>query len=84
MSEGKLEELIKRKRAFLRQAKKDYAAGGNDMLDDVEAALREAKAEIAHNLALASCLREEEGEEAWHSECQSMFDGWLEKWFGKT
>ncbi len=84
MSEGKLEELIKQKRAFLIQTRKDYAEGGNDMLDDMETALKEAKTEIIHNLELASCLREEEGEEAWHKECQSMFNTWLEKWFGKT
>ena len=54
MSGGKLEELIKQKRAFLRQALKDYSAGGNDMLDDVEALLEEAKAEITHNLELAN------------------------------
>ncbi len=83
MSEGKLEEMVRQKRAFLQQAKKDYASGGNDMLDDVEAALREAKTEILHNLELAGCLREEEGEEAWHNECQSMFNSWLTKWFGK-
>lgn len=83
MSEGKLEELIQKKRAFLVQAKKDYATGGNDMLDDVEATLAEAKAELAHNLALASCLREEEGEAAWRKECLSMFNNWFEKWFGK-
>ncbi len=53
------------------------------MLDDVEALLEEAKAEITHNLELASCLREEEGEEAWRKECHSMFNAWFEKWFGK-
>lgn len=35
--QGKLEELIQQKRAFLNASVKDYAAGGNDMLDDVEA-----------------------------------------------
>jgi len=84
MSEGKIEQLIKQKRILLRQALKDYSAGGNDMLDDVEIVLQEAKAEIAHNLELASCLREEEGEEAWQKECLSMFNAWYEKWFGKT
>ncbi len=82
MSEGKLDQLIKQKRAFLRQTTKDYASGGNDMLDDVEAMLQEAKAEITHNLELASCLREE-GEEAYRKECLSMFNAWYEKWFGK-
>jgi len=82
MSEGKIEHLIKQKRIFLRQALKDYSAGGNDMLDDVEAMLSEAKAEITHNLELASCLKEEEGEEAWQRECFSMFNAWYEKWFG--
>jgi hypothetical protein len=82
MSEGKINQLIKQKRIFLRQALKDYSAGGNDMLDDVEALLQEAKAEITHNLELASCLREEEGEAAWQKECLSMFNAWYEKWFG--
>jgi hypothetical protein len=82
MSEGKLEQLIKQKRAFLRQTMKDYSVGGNDMLDDVEALLEEAKAEITHNLELASCLREDEGEEAWRKECLSMFNEWFGKWFG--
>ena len=83
MSEGKIEQLIKQKRTFLRQALKDYSAGGNDMLDDIEGLLNEAKAEITHNLELASCLREEEGEEPWQKECLSMFNAWYEKWFGK-
>jgi len=83
MSEGKLEQLIKQKRVFLRQAMKDYSAGGSDMLDDVELVLEEAKSEIIHNLELASCLKEEEGEEAWQKECLSMFNSWFEKWFGK-
>ena len=82
MSEGKLEQLIKQKRVFLRQTMKDYCAGGNDMLDDVESLLEEAKAEITHNLELANCLREEEGEEAWRKECLSMYYTWFEKWFG--
>jgi hypothetical protein len=84
MSEGKIEQLIKKKRVFLRQALKDYSAGGNDMLDDLEVLLSEAKAEITHNLELASCLKEEEGEEAWQKECFSMFNVWYEKWFGTT
>ena len=83
MSEGRLEQLIRQKRAFLRQSTKDYSAGGNDMLDDVEAALEDAKAEIIHRLDTASCLREVEGEEAWMKECLSMFNQWFEKWFGK-
>jgi hypothetical protein len=84
MSVGKIGQLINQKRAFLRQAVKDYSSGGNDMLDDVEALLEEAKAEITHNLELASCLREDEGEDAWHKECLSMFNIWFEKWFGKA
>ncbi len=83
MSEGKISQLIKQKRVFLKQALKDYAAGGNDMLDDVESLLNEAKAEITHNLELARCLKEE-GEEAWQKECLSMFNVWYEKWFGKA
>lgn len=83
MSEGKLEQLIKQKRVFLRQAMKDYSAGGSDMLDDVELVLEEAKSEITHNLELVSCLKEEEGEEAWQKECLIMFNSWFEKWFGK-
>jgi hypothetical protein len=83
MSEGKISQLIKQKRVFLKQALKDYAAGGNDMLDDVENLLNEAKAEITHNLELALCLKEE-GEEAWQKECLSMFNEWYEKWFGKA
>jgi hypothetical protein len=82
MNEGKIEQLIKQKRVFLRQALKDYSSGGNDMLDDVENMLREAKAEIVHNLELASCLREED-QEAYQKECLSMFNAWYEKWFGK-
>jgi hypothetical protein len=84
MSEGKIGQLIRQKRVFLHQTMKDYASGGNDMLDDVEAALSEAKAEITHNLELASCLREEESEAAWSKECQTMFNVWYEKWFGKA
>jgi hypothetical protein len=82
MSEGKLDQLIKQKRTFLRQALKDYASGGNDMLDDFETMLVEAKAEISHNLELASCLKEE-NEESYQKECLSMFNAWYEKWFGK-
>ncbi len=62
---------------------KDYSAGGNDMLDDVEVLLQEAKAEITLNLELASCLKEE-SEEAYQKECLSMFNAWYEKWFGKA
>jgi len=82
MIEGKIEELIKRKRAFLRQTMKEYSAGGNDMLDDVDAMLKDAKAEITHNLELANCLRKDEGEQAWQKDCLSMFNSWYEKWFG--
>jgi hypothetical protein len=83
MSEGKLEQLIKTKRAFLRQTTKDYSAGGSDMLDDVEAAVREAKAELQHNLELASCLRQED-ESAWRKECLAMYVAFSEKWFGSS
>ena len=81
--EGKLEELISQKRAFLKASVKDYSAGGNDMLDDVKASLNEAKEEITRNLELASCVREDSGEAAWSKECLSLFTEWLEKWFGK-
>jgi len=83
MIEGRLEQLIKQKRAFLRQSTKDYSAGGNDMLDDVEGAFEDAKAEITQRLETTSCLREVEGEEAYRKECLSMFNQWFEKWFGK-
>ena len=83
MSEGKLEQLIKQKRGFLRQATKDYAAGGNDMLDDIGAALLEAKSELSHRLEIASCLREDEGESAWRKECLLIYADWFEKWLGK-
>jgi len=82
-TEGKFEQSIKQKRAFLRAAVKDYSTGGNDMLDDVEALLEEAKTEITHHLEVASCLKENPGEEAWSKECLSLFTDWLEKWFGK-
>jgi len=82
MSEGKLRQLIKQKRTFLRQTMKDYASGGNDMLDDLDTMLVEAKTEISHNLELASCLKEE-NEESYQKECLSMFNAWYEKWFGK-
>jgi hypothetical protein len=83
MFEGKLGELIKNKRVFLRQATKDYASGGNDMLDDVNGVLQEAKDELMHNLELASCLKEE-SEESYQKECISMYSAWFEKWFGKA
>ncbi len=83
MVEGKIEQLIKNKRGFLRQTKADYAAGGADMLDDLDAALREAKEELAHNLELAGCLKEE-SEAAYERECFSMYAAWVEKWFGKA
>jgi hypothetical protein len=82
LSEGKIEALIKQKRTLLKQATKDYSTGGNDMLDDIDALLQEAKVELAHNLELASCLREE-GEESYQKECLSMYNAWYEKWFGK-
>jgi hypothetical protein len=83
-TQGKLGELIKQKRGFLRASTKDYAAGGNDMLDDFETGLEEAKAEIFHNLELANCVREESGEVEYRKECLTMFNLWLEKWFGKA
>ena len=83
-SEGKLEQLIKQKRAFLKASVKDYSAGGNDMLDDIEALLDEAKEEIAHQLELTSCLKEDGGEAVWRKECLLSFEEWFEKWFGKT
>ena len=83
MSEGKIEELIQHKRSFLRQTTRDYAAGGNDMLDDFEAAVKEAKEEISRNLELVNCLRKDEGEKAWEKDCLNMFNVWYEKWFGK-
>ncbi|MGD6808888.1 MAG: hypothetical protein ACQCN3_04240 [Candidatus Bathyarchaeia archaeon] len=82
--QGKLEDLIREKRAFLRASVKDYAAGGNDMLDDVEASLNEAKAEILNHLELASCIREESGEAAYRNECLEMLNSWFDKWFGKA
>jgi hypothetical protein len=82
-TDGRFEQLIKQKRVFLRQTMKDYSSGGNDMLDDVESTLEEAKAEIAHRLEVASCLREDEGEAAWRKECLSLYSEWFEKWFGK-
>ncbi len=83
-TQGKLGELIKQKREFLRASTKDYAAGGNDMLDDFETGLEEAKAEILHNLELASCVHEESGEAEYRKECLEMFNLWLDKWFGKA
>ena len=83
MAEGKIEQLIKQKRVFLKSSVKDYSSGGNDMLDDVETLFQEAKAEIANRLELASCLREE-SESAWRKECISAFEEWLQKWFGKS
>jgi len=82
-TEGKLEQTIKQKRAFLRQTMKDYSARGSDMLDDIEALLEESKAEIVQRLNVASCLRED-GEEAWRKESLALFMDWFEKWFGKT
>jgi len=82
MDEGKLNSLIKQKRVFLRQTMKDYTAGGNDMLDDVEAALTEAKTELTHQLEVASCLKDE-SEERWQKECNTIWIAWFDKWFGK-
>jgi len=81
---GKFEELLHDKRAFLKDSVKDYAVGGNDMLDDIEVCLNEAKTEILNNIELASCIREESGETAYNNECLAMFNTWFEKWFGKT
>jgi hypothetical protein len=81
MDEGKFDLLIKQKRVFLKQALKDYSAGGNDMLDDVETALAEAKAELSNQLEVASCLRDEE--ETWQRECNTILTNWFAKWFGK-
>ena len=83
-TEGKIEQLIRTKRAFLKASVKDYSSGGNDMLDDVEALVEEAKAEITHRLELASCLKEDPGESAWRKECLLTFEEWFEKWFGKA
>ena len=83
-SDGKLEHLIRQKRVFLRGTLEDYGSGGNDMLDDVEREIEDAKAEIAQRLEVANCLRDVEGEEAYQKECLSMFNQWFEKWFGKT
>jgi hypothetical protein len=84
MVEGKLEVLIRQKRAFLRQTKSDYSSGGNDMLDDVQAALADAKEELTHSLEVAGCVREDEGEAAWQRECNALFTAWFQKWFGET
>jgi len=81
MSEGKINQLFKDRRSFLRQSTKDYANGGHNMLDDVEAAVKEAKAELSHNLELASVLKEE-SEEAYQKEALSMYAAWVAKWFG--
>jgi hypothetical protein len=81
--EGQLNRLINQKRVFLRDTVKDYSAGGNDMLDDIERYLEEAKAEINHRLEVASCLREDEGDDAWRKECVILYAQWFEKWFGK-
>ena len=81
-NDGKLEELIKQKRVFLRGTLKDYFTGGNDMLDDIERELEDAKTEILQRLEAASCLREVDGEDAYRKECLAMFNQWLEKWFG--
>ncbi len=82
-TDGKLESLIKQKRSFLSQSLKDYSEGGNDMLDDIETLLEEAKAEITHHLEVASCVKEDEGENAWNKECLLLYANWFEKWFGK-
>lgn len=82
MSEGKINQLFRDRRAFLRQATKDYSSGGNNMLDDVEAALKEAKAELSHNLELAGVLKEE-SEAAYQKEALSMYAAWVAKWFGE-
>jgi iron-sulfur cluster repair protein YtfE (RIC family) len=82
-TDGRLKQSIKQKRTFLRQTMKDYSAGGNDMLDDIEALLEEAKAEITQRLDVANCLKEDGEEEAWRKESLSLLMEWFEKWFGK-
>ena len=82
--EGKFDQLIKQKRAFLKQSTKDYSTGGNDMLDDVASVIEEAKADLNHRLEVISCIKEDEGEEAWRKECLSLHEIWFEKWFGKS
>jgi hypothetical protein len=82
-TEGKLEQLIKKKRTFLKASVKDYSNGGNDMLDDVQAMLEEAKTEITKYLEHACCLKEV-SEASWRKESLSLFTEWFEKWFGKT
>ena len=81
--EGRINSLIKQKRIFLRQTMKDYSAGGNDMLDDIEAMFAEAKAELTHQLEVASCLKDE-GDQAWQKESNAIMLSWFNKWFGKT
>ena len=81
-NEGKIGQLIKEKRIFLRQSTRDYSTGGNDMLDDVEGLVEEARAELIHQLEVAACIREEEGDATWHKECHSIYTHWFEKWFG--
>jgi hypothetical protein len=80
--DGKFGELIQLKRAFLSASVKDYATGGNDMLDDVETYLNEAKTELLNNIDLANFIREESGETAYNHECLAMFNSWFDKWFG--
>lgn len=82
MDEGKINTLIKQKRVFLKQTMKDYSAGGNDMLDDIESAFAEAKTELTHQLEVASCLKDE-SEEGWQRECNTIWTAWFDKWFGK-
>jgi hypothetical protein len=82
MSEGKINQLFKDRRTFLRQSTKDYSNGGNNMLDDVEATLKEAKTELSHNLELASVLKEE-SEAAYQKEALNMYAAWVAKWFGE-
>jgi len=81
--EGKLYQLIKQKRVFLRDTLKDYSAGGNDMLDDVAGYLQEAKEELSHRLEVVNCLLEDDGEAVWCKECLALHAQWFEKWFGK-
>lgn len=84
MVEGKLEDLIRQKRGFLRQTRSDYSSGGNDMLDDMAAALAEAKDELAQRLETANVIREDDGEKAWQKECNAIFNEWFQKWFGSN
>jgi len=53
-----------------------------DAMKEKYSSFEEAKADIAHRLELASCLKED-SEAVWRKECLSTFEDWLEKWYGK-